>query len=209
MPNPTSYTDNGLQFGSQTVQLVTGYTEAGAEVRSMFILKAFSLTRGTNFVENNDTIGNPNAQYGHLTLPTGSATCQLSAPVKPIPLTEFTAEEVNGDLVGLVISEVGQTAGNDAERSVTINVRKVLHSVVTSTLTASGVIGDAFTYTITGTDSPTAFSATGLPSGLTVDIATGIISGSPTTAGTTSATIGATNAKGSGTAELSITIAAE
>ena len=207
--NPTSYSDNNLQFGGQTVQLVTSVAEGGVQTRSTFILKAFTLTRGTNFVENADETGNTNAQHGHLTLPTGSATCQLPSAITPIPLTEFVAEETNGNLIGLVISEVGQTTPNDAERGITINIRKVLHSVVTSVLSAAGVVGDPFTYTITGTDSPTVFSAATLPTGLTVDTSTGIISGSPTTSGTTVVAIGATNTKGTGTASLSIVIAAE
>jgi hypothetical protein len=78
--------------------------------------------------------------------------------------------------------------------------------VITSSLTASGNQGSAFTYTITATNTPTSYNATGLPAGLTIDTVTGIISGTPTTTGTTNVTISATNAYGTDTQTLVITI---
>src|SRR5438105_879620 len=79
--------------------------------------------------------------------------------------------------------------------------------VITSPLTATGSVGVAFSYQITATNSPTSFNATGLPAGLSVNTANGVISGTPTgPAGTASVTISATNANGTGTATLSLTI---
>jgi len=67
---------------------------------------------------------------------------------------------------------------------------------IQSALTAFVTVNKPFTYTITATELPTAFSATGLPSGLTFNGTTGVISGTPTVIGTTQVTIGATNAQG-------------
>jgi hypothetical protein len=78
--------------------------------------------------------------------------------------------------------------------------------VITSPGTASGGTGKAFSYQITATNNPTSYSATTLPTGLTLNTATGRISGIPVTPGTTNVTIGATNANGTGTATLVITI---
>ena len=80
-------------------------------------------------------------------------------------------------------------------------------SAITSPLTATGVVGAAFSYQITATNGPTSYNATGLPAGLSIDTGTGAITGTPTAAGTTSVTISATNADGTGTATLTITIA--
>jgi hypothetical protein len=79
---------------------------------------------------------------------------------------------------------------------------------VTSALTATGVAGDAFSYQITATKSPTAFGASGLPAGLSVNAATGLISGTPTATGTANVTLTVTNAGGSSSAVLVLTIAA-
>jgi hypothetical protein len=78
--------------------------------------------------------------------------------------------------------------------------------VITSPLTAGGTSTKAFSYTITATNSPTSYSAVGLPAGLTLNTTSGLISGSPQHAATTNVTIGATNASGTGTAVLVISI---
>lgn len=51
---------------------------------------------------------------------------------------------------------------------------------ITSTLDVSAPVGVAFSYLITATESPTLFSATGLPDGLTLNAGSGLISGTPT-----------------------------
>ena len=79
---------------------------------------------------------------------------------------------------------------------------------INSSLTASGNVGSAFSYTITATNTPTSFSATGLPSGLSINTSTGVISGTPAAAATTNVTIGATNNGGSDSKTLVITIGA-
>jgi len=71
----------------------------------------------------------------------------------------------------------------------------------------NGVVGQALSYTISATGSPTAFDAAPLPAGLSVNTSTGIISGTPTAEGTSTAGLTATNAGGTAKAALTITIA--
>lgn len=78
--------------------------------------------------------------------------------------------------------------------------------VITSATSASGTAGLAFTYQITAANVPSSFGATGLPSGLSVNPTTGLISGVPAAAGVSSVTLSATNTAGTGTATLQITI---
>jgi hypothetical protein len=80
--------------------------------------------------------------------------------------------------------------------------------VITSSLSASGTAGSSFSYQITASNSPTSYNATGLPSGLSVNTSTGVISGTPSSAGTSSVTISATNSAGTGSATLTVTVAA-
>ena len=77
---------------------------------------------------------------------------------------------------------------------------------ITSASTAAGTVGSAFSYQITATNSPTSYSATGLPAGLSINTASGLISGAPTASGTSTMTLGATNASGTGNATLTVSI---
>jgi hypothetical protein len=79
--------------------------------------------------------------------------------------------------------------------------------VITSPLTASATFGVAFSYQITASNNPTSFNATGLPAGLSVNTTTGLISGTPRgSGGTFSVTLSATNAAGTGSATLALTV---
>jgi hypothetical protein len=78
--------------------------------------------------------------------------------------------------------------------------------VITSPLTAGGTVGAPLSYQITATQAPTSFNATPLPAGLSVNTGTGLISGTPTGAGTTNTTISAIGPGGTGTATLVFTI---
>ena len=84
----------------------------------------------------------------------------------------------------------------------------VIAPVINSATTESGTVGTSFSYSITGTNTPTSYNATPLPAGLSVNATTGVISGTPTTAGNTTVTLTATNDGGSDTETLTISIAA-
>ena len=83
------------------------------------------------------------------------------------------------------------------------------HSVTITTDTLpDGKVGEAYSHTLTATGTaPITWSIDGgLPAGLSLNADTGEISGTPTTAGTSTFTVKATNSAGSDTKELSITI---
>jgi hypothetical protein len=78
--------------------------------------------------------------------------------------------------------------------------------VITSSLSETVIQDTSFDYFITGTNTPISFSASTLPDGLSINSGTGEIYGTPTTVGLTHVTIGATNAGGTGTDTLDITV---
>ena len=83
------------------------------------------------------------------------------------------------------------------------------HSVTITTATLpDGKVGEAYSHTLTTTGTaPITWSVDGgLPAGLSLNVNTGEISGTPTADGTAKFTVKATNSAGSDTKELSITI---
>jgi glucuronoarabinoxylan endo-1,4-beta-xylanase len=80
-------------------------------------------------------------------------------------------------------------------------------AAITSALTTSGTVGSAFAYQIMATNTPTSYDATGLPAGLALNAATGLITGTPTAVGVAMVTLSATSSSGTSTATLTLTIA--
>jgi autotransporter-associated beta strand protein len=78
--------------------------------------------------------------------------------------------------------------------------------IITSATSVSGVVGNAFNYTITVNGNATKYNATDLPAGLSVDTLAGVITGTPIAIGQSVVSLQATNANGTGTASLVINV---
>ena len=81
-----------------------------------------------------------------------------------------------------------------------------LPPAISGVLSVSGTRGVGFAYQIAATNYPGGYNALGLPAGLTIDSGAGIIRGIPIASGTSSVTICASNAGGTGFATLVLAV---
>ncbi|MGD0089656.1 MAG: putative Ig domain-containing protein [Planctomycetota bacterium] len=79
-------------------------------------------------------------------------------------------------------------------------------AVITSSETADGAVGQNFSYQITTNSTASSYSAISLPPGLSINTTSGLISGTPTQAGSYNVPIGAQTSDGAASAKLTITI---
>jgi hypothetical protein len=103
----------------------------------------------------------------------------------------------------LQVSASNSSGTGNANLALTV---KLPLPVITSPLTADGLVNAAFNYTIQSTDVATIFGASGLPSGLTLNSATGLITGTNLNAGVYTVTINASNTTGQTTTNLTIVV---
>jgi len=129
-------------------------------------------------------------------LPKGLSTNKISGLISGIPTVSGT----------FPVTLSASNAGGTGMALLSLAVVNPPAPVITSALTATGTDGFAFEYTIKGTHNPTSFKATGLPQDLGYDASTGLISGKPAVTGKFDVTISASNAGGTGSRTLTLTI---
>jgi hypothetical protein len=121
-----------------------------------------------------------------------------SVSVAPVATTTYTLTATNGSISVTMPTTVSVQAASGGTAP-----------VLTSALTASGIVGTPFSSQLTAINSPTSFGALGLPVGLSLNGVTGLISGTPTAAGTSQVQVYAVNSAGtSASATLIITVIA-
>lgn len=120
-------------------------------------------------------------------------------PMRPNPLLFVMA-------LWLSLGAFAQTNVVVAPSQATVSITLGDVPVITSPISADGTLGTAFNYQITGAYNPTSFGASGLPTGLTVNPATGLISGTPTAFGVFYVTVNTTNATDTYSTTIAINI---
>src|SRR6202041_2377360 len=173
---------NGVNFTVSSTPSITSATAASGTVGTAFSYQITATNTPTSF--------------GATGLPAGLSVSSTSGIISGTPAAAGAST--------VTLSATNGSGTGNATLTLTIALAA---PVITSATTANGTVGTAFSYQITATNTPTSFGATGLPAGLSVSSTSGIISGTPAAAGTSTVTLSATNASGAGHATLMLTIA--
>src|SRR6202522_463775 len=182
-----TYTIPGLTAGaSYTVRLHFAeeyWTTAGSRTFNVLI-------NGTQVLTDFDIFATAGGEYKAVA-ESFTATASSSGAIT----IQFVTVKDNAQVNGIEISPVGGTGDT---------------VTVTSPGSQTGTVGTAASLQIGATDSPSGqtltYTATGLPAGLSINSSTGLISGTPTTGGTSTVTVTATDTTGAkGTAAFSWT----
>jgi hypothetical protein len=138
---------------------------------------------------------------GSITFAPGEYSKQINIPI----LQDDASESSENFSISLSNPSANATLGTPPTATINI-LDDEGPPVITSPRNASGQRDESFSYRITATNTPTRFGANGLPPGLSVDTASGLISGRPTDFGTFEVEITAMNNRGTSTAILTLTI---
>ncbi|RDV45445.1 hypothetical protein DOE76_06315 [Leifsonia sp. ku-ls] len=186
--------------GTSTVTLTVTDAEGttGSQTTTITVRGALTLTAarpdpatvGTPYASTFVAVGGGVGPYSFVAagLPDGTTIDAATGAVTGTPTTAGTFP--------LTIT-VTDSEGRGASATAVIAVSDPL--VVTTAAPPAGTVGTAFDSTfvaVGGGVGPYAYSATGLPDGLTIDAATGAVTGTPTTAGQSTVTIVATDVDG-------------
>ncbi len=150
--------------------------------------------------------------FSYTVVATNSPTSYAMVSGTLPPGLTFSAGAITGTPTSTGSYSIDVTAtnagGTSTAATISFSITATPVPVVTGS-SQSGVVGTAFTYTISATNSPTSYLvASGtLPAGLSLNTSTGVISGTPTTVITNSVTVTATNTGGtSAPATINFTI---
>ena len=183
-----SFTNTGSYIYSGSLPLVFtgggGTGAAGTATISGGVITAMNVTNGGT---------------GYTTAPTVTITAAPTIPANNflgrLGFTTTTTNLGNWLIDNVVIGEMDP----NAQPPNSLNI--------TSAATTAGMAGYPLSFQVVASGA-TGFSATGLPAGLSINSTTGLITGSPTTAGTSTATINVSNSTLSGSGSLEFVIAA-
>jgi len=196
---PLTFAAGGSSIAGIQFNLVLPASISTVSVTAGSILTTASKTVSTNVTGTNwtfvivginqTTITSGSLLTARIQVAPGAATGNLS-----LNITNVVYADPSGNAV---------TSGTNTNGTVTVTPAT---PAITSAASITGQVGVPFSYQITATNSPTGYNATGLPSGLTINTTSGLISGTPTATFNSNVTISATNAGGTGSRALSLTI---
>lgn len=168
-----------------------------------------SARQGTAFAGYTITASGPATSFDATSLPAGLTVNTTTGVISGTP----TSEDGGNITVGISASNVAGTGEADLILAYTAKPHICTSGALTTratALAASAGNAVAFSYQLYADNTPTSFAATGLPTGLSINTSTGLISGTKSGLSSTTAysvTVTATNAAGTSTAiTLTLTV---
>lgn len=165
-------------------------------------VKTFSMTAqqpdsGVSYTYNTQATGSPTT-YSAINLPAGMNLNSSTGAITGAPFVAGTYT-VN-------VSATNSFGTGSANITFTAATNNSVALPVLQSDIISATIGQSIGYSVVQTGGATAYvySAANLPSGLVINTSTGQITGTPVAAATTTATVSATNARGTSTAQIMI-----
>jgi len=215
--NASSGTISGTPTSPGTVTGTLSLTSGGTANNYLYTLTVLAAT-GTPAITSAATTTGTVGQSFVFTLTASNGPTSYNVGTLPAGLS-FTNDVNNPTISGTptaagtypiaVSANNASGTGPSATLTITINPPGPVPAI-TSATTAAAALNAAFTYAITATNPPiTAYSAVGLPLGLSINTSTGAITGTPTVAGVSTVALSATNSNGTGMAtNLTLTVGA-
>ncbi len=217
LPPGLSLSNNGVISGTPTTNGSYPFSVTVTDFTQMSATKALTIVVGSGFSITTATL--PNATIGTAY----SQTLQAAGGVLPLswslsgttPLPPGLSLSTTGIISGTPTTNGTYPFSVTVTDSTQISVAKVLTIVVGPTLSITtatlpnAAIGISYSQTLVATGGAPAYtwSASGLPPGLTLDPATGILSGTPTAVGPQTISVTVTDTtKGTASARLALTI---
>ena len=143
----------------------------------------------------------------------GTLTTNMADIPGAISATYTTPPTAIADHLTLMRCNISNDAGSvtTADEMLFVTAAPVAPNSIDSLITATGQVGRPFSYTLLGSGGtqPLQFSASPLPDGLSFDPATAVISGVPTSVGTSTITVDVANAVGHKSATLTLNVQAD
>ncbi len=201
----TGSTSSGIGL---TITKDTSHTSAGESASHALAGSESSVTfSATVTTGNGETVGVGDA----VTIHVGSASCPATTNASGVASCTIanSALPVGTYSVSATLAGDANVTGSSSSNSVSFVVATM--PVITSAHSANATVGHSFSFQVTSTGSPAAtYTITGLPSGLTYNATTGLISGTPAnhSNGTYTVTITATNIAGSTSQTFTLVVAA-
>lgn len=226
---PTSYSASPLPPGLSIVSATGVITGTPSIAATSFVQLGATNAHGTGYstlaitvavptvapVITNTTLtaaGTVGIPFGYVITAPGLSNLYTATPLPPGLSIVSATGAITGiptvaGVTNVALAAVDATGSSVATLIVTIAVAGTAPIITNTPLSTTGFVGIPFEYTLTASGAPTNYTASPLPAGIALIAPAGILVGTPTAAGTMVVAVGASNASGTGAANLTITVA--